>query len=254
MSLGWLTARPVAHRGLHDRARGIVENTASAAKAAIQRGFGIECDVQRTADGDAVVFHDFALERLTADGQGAMASLTAAQAARLGLRDTADRVMRLDDFLALVGGQVPLIVEVKSAFDGDMRLTDRTAAAVADYAGPLVLKSFDPQVIAHLRGHAALGGRSIPRGIVAEASYDGRDYARLSPERRRALAEFLFFDDARPDFISYRAADLPRAAPHLCRTAMGLPVLGWTIRSPDQSAAAKPWVDQIIFEGFDPAG
>ena len=253
MSLDWLTARPVAHRGLHDRAHGLVENTASAAEAAIARGFTIECDVQRTADDDAVVFHDFMLERLTGDGHGAMAALTAEEAARLTLRDTTDRVMRLDDFLSLVGGQVPLIVEVKSAFDGDMRLTDRTAATVAPYAGPLVLKSFDPDVVTHLRKHPALAGRPVPRGIVAEASYDGPDYKRLSPERRRALAEFLFFDDARPDFISYRAADLPRAAPNLCRTALGLPVLGWTIRSAEQAQAAKPWVDQIIFEGFDPA-
>ena len=220
MSLDWLTKTPVAHRGLHDRARGIVENTASAAKAAIARGFTIECDVQRTADDDPVVFHDFALERLTDDGQGPMAALTTGQAARLHLRDTTDRIMRLEDFLALVSGRVPLIVEIKSAFDGDMRLTDRTPSSVAAYAGPLVLKSFD---------------------------------ARLSPERRRALTEFLFFDEARPDFISYRAADLPRAAPYLGRTALGLPVLGWTIRAPEQAVAAKPWVDQIIFEGFDPS-
>lgn len=254
MSLDWLTAKPIAHRGLHDRANGLVENTASAALAAIARGFAIECDVQRTADDDAVVFHDFALERLTEDGQGPVATLTADQATRLMLRDTTDRLMRLDDFLGVVGGRVPLIVEVKSAFDGDMRLTDRTAAVVAAYTGPLVLQSFDPAVVAHLRDHPALGGRAIPRGIVAEANYDGPDYRRLSPERRQALAAFLFFEEARPDFIAYRAADLPRGAPYLCRMALGLPVLGWTIRSPDQAATAKPWVDQIIFEGFDPAG
>lgn len=254
MSLDWLTARPVAHRGLHDRSRGVIENTASAAQAAIAAGLTIECDVQRTADDDAVIFHDFMLERLTGDGHGPMAALKAEEAGRLTLRDTTDRVMRLGDFLSLVGGQVPLIVEVKSAFDGDMHLADRTAAAVAAYAGPLVLQSFDPAVLTHLRDHPALAARPIPRGIVAEANYDGPDYRRLSPERRRALAEFLFFDAARPDFISYRASDLPRAAPNLCRTALGLPVLGWTIRSAEQAQAAKPWVDQIIFEGFDPAG
>lgn len=253
MDLGWLTATPIAHRGLHERSRGVIENTISAARAAIGKGYTIECDVQRTADGEAVVFHDFTLERLTADGRGRVESLTADQARRLAMRDTADRITRLTDFLTIIDSQVPVIVEVKSAFDGDMRLADRTAAVVASYPGPLVLKSFDPEIVAHLRGHPALAGRAIPRGIVAEADYERPGYAQLSPEQRRSMAAFAFFDRVQPDFISFRAADLPSAAPFLCRTALGLPVVGWTIRSAEEARNARPWLDQIIFEGFDPS-
>ena len=61
----WLTARPVAHRGLHDRARGIIENMPGAALAAIEGNFSIECDIQLTADGEAMVHHDDELGRLT---------------------------------------------------------------------------------------------------------------------------------------------------------------------------------------------
>ena len=253
MVLDWLTATPIAHRGLHDRSRGVIENTASAARAAIDKGYTIECDVQRTADGEAVVFHDFALERLTEDGSGRLASLTADQAGRLAMRDTADGILRLADFLALIDSRVPVIVEVKSAFEEDMRLADRTAAVVATYPGPLVLKSFDPEIVVHLRDHPALAGRTVPRGIVAEASYDRPDYAHLPFERRRAMAAFTYFDQVRPDFISFCAADLPSPAPFLCRSELGLPVVGWTIRSPDQARDARRWVDQIIFEGFDPS-
>ncbi len=63
--LDWLTARPIAHRGYHDRAQRRIENTLPAAEAAIAHNFAIECDLQATADGRVVVFHDDVLDRLT---------------------------------------------------------------------------------------------------------------------------------------------------------------------------------------------
>ena len=90
----WLTARPIAHRGLHARDTGIVENTLSAAQAAIERGFSIECDVQLSADGEAVVFHDSTLERLTAS-RGSIAKKTVADLAALALKGTDDRIATL---------------------------------------------------------------------------------------------------------------------------------------------------------------
>ena len=49
--LDWLIARPIAHRGLHDEARGIIENTPSAIAAAVAADYAIEIDLQVTADG-----------------------------------------------------------------------------------------------------------------------------------------------------------------------------------------------------------
>ena len=109
----WLTARPIAHRGLHDRAKGIVENTLSAADAAIAGNFVIECDVQDTADGEAVVFHDHTLERLT-DQHGPVRARTAAELTGLAIAATADRIPTLQTFLERVNGRVPLIITSSS--------------------------------------------------------------------------------------------------------------------------------------------
>src|SRR6201991_1306471 len=109
----WLTARPVAHRGLHDRARGIVENMPGAALAAIEGHFGIECDIQLTADGEAMVHHDDTLGRLT-EGSGALLGLTASDLKAVKFRDTSEQMMSLADLCTLVNGRVPIVIEVKS--------------------------------------------------------------------------------------------------------------------------------------------
>ena len=242
----WLTAQPIAHRGLHDRGRGIVENAAAAMRAAIEHGFAIECDVQRTRDDEAVVFHDFTLDRLTTNtGEVSKRSVAALRA--LPYRTGDDRIMALPDMLALVGGRVPIICEIKSRFDRDLRLADRVAMLMRDYAGPVAIKSFDPGVTAHLRRDAP-----CPLGIVAEADYADPEWAGLSSEAKRGLAQMLHFGDTRPDFLSYHVGDLPHAVPHLCRVGMGLPVMTWTVRRPEQRALARLWADQIVFEGFLP--
>jgi glycerophosphoryl diester phosphodiesterase len=146
----WLTARPVAHRGLHDIARGIVENMPGAAQAAVAGNFAIECDIQLTADGEAMVHHDDALGRLT-EGSGALLNLTAAELKAVKFRDTSERMMSLGDLCALVAGRVPLVIEVKSHFDGDRKLVARMAEILGSYHGPAAGMSFDPdQVIARV--------------------------------------------------------------------------------------------------------
>jgi glycerophosphoryl diester phosphodiesterase len=244
----WLTARPIAHRGLHDRAGGVPENTVAAARAAIARGFAIECDVQASADGEAMVFHDHALGRLTEAAQ-AVSALSAAELGRLAVAGSRERIPTLPAFLAAIAGRVPLVVEIKSCFDGDRALAERVAAVVSDYAGPLAVKSFDPGVVAHLRGRVPEG---VPRGIVAESTQDDPAYDALPPSERRALAELLHFAESRPDFLSWRVDDLPNAATHLARLLGGLPVMAWTVRTADQRARAAAHADQMVFEGFVP--
>src|SRR6266478_8546602 len=149
-ALAWLTARPIAHRGLHDPAQGIIENTSSAAAAAIAGRYGIEADLQISADGEAMVHHDDTLGRLT-DGAGALRDLSAAALRRVPFRATADRMMALGDLLDLVAGRVTLVIELKTRFDGDLRLATRTAAVLAPYRGPVAVMSFDPALIIEMR-------------------------------------------------------------------------------------------------------
>ena len=130
--LGWLVARPIAHRGLHDLAGGVIENSPSAAEAAIAGGFGIECDVQLTADGQAVVFHDFVLDRLTGE-TGAVVARKAAELTGITLKGSGDHLPTLPAFLDLIGGRVPLVIEIKSRFDGNLALTKRTVEVLAGY-------------------------------------------------------------------------------------------------------------------------
>lgn len=243
----WLVARPIAHRGLHHRASGLIENTIGAARAAIAQGFAIECDVQLTRDLEAVVFHDFALDRLTT-AKGRVVDKTSAEIGALDLRDTADRVPTLAAFLDAIGGRVPLILEIKSAFDGDLRLTRRTAEVVRAYPGPVALKSFDPDIVVALRELTP----DHPRGIVGENRYEYAEWQVLPAARRHAMANLLHYPDSRPDFISWQVMDLQSAAPFLCRNAIGLPLMSWTVRTPDQRVLAAKGADQIVFEGFVP--
>jgi glycerophosphoryl diester phosphodiesterase len=245
--LDWLTARPVAHRGLHDAAVGVIENTASAFEAAIAGNFAIECDIQLSADGEAMVHHDRSLGRLT-EGDGPLQTKTAAELKAVPFRATVDRMLTLGELCDLTYGRVPLVIEIKSQFDGERRLVERAVAIVHAYQGPAALMSFDPDLVAAVR-EAAPG---LPRGIIAMRHYRHAEWARLSAAQRRSMAHLLHAPRTRPDFVAYHVKDLPAAAPLLARYLFGLPLLTWTVRTPDDRANAARWATQMIFEGFRP--
>ena len=243
----WLTARPVAHRGLHDRARGIVENMPAAAQAAVDGNFAIECDIQLTADGEAMVHHDDALGRLT-EGSGPLLGKTAAELKAVSFKDTPERMMSLGDLCALVGGRVPLVIELKSHFDGDRRLVRRMAEVLASYSGPAAGMSFDPEQVLALR---ELMPR-LPRGITAERTYEETDWPDASPAQRRGMLRLGHAFRTRPHFVAYWVDDLPAPAPWIARHIFGLPLLTWTVRTSEQRERATRYADQMIFEGFRP--
>jgi glycerophosphoryl diester phosphodiesterase len=243
----WLTARPIAHRGLHDRARGIVENMPAAAQAAIAGNFAIECDVQLTSDGEAMVHHDDELGRLT-KGSGALLEKTAAELKATAFRDTPERMMTLGDLCSLVAGRVPLVIEVKSHFDGDRRLVSRMAEVLASYPGPAVGMSFDPDHVVGLRELIP----TRPRGIVAERHYTAGDWPEASPAQRRGMTHMRHFFRTQPDFVAYWVDELPAVAPWIARNIFGSPLLTWTVRTSDQRQRATRHADQMIFEGFRP--
>jgi glycerophosphoryl diester phosphodiesterase len=244
----WLTQRPIAHRGLHAAERGLIENSLSAAQAAIAAGYAIECDVQLSEDGEAMVFHDFELGRLTA-APGRLDALPAAALGRLSLKGSGDQIPTLEALVSLIDGRAPLVCEIKSRFDGDRRLAQRAFDIAAAARGPIALKSFDPEVIAFLRQEVeARGVDHVPLGVVAMDDFHDAA-ARIDEETRRSLRAFLHWRRSRPDFLSFCVDDLPHPVPGLLRAICRTPVMVWTVRRRDQAAAARQWADQIIFEG-----
>ncbi|MDE2472083.1 MAG: glycerophosphodiester phosphodiesterase [Bradyrhizobium sp.] len=243
----WLTARPVAHRGLHDQARGIIENMPGAITAAIGRNFAIEVDIQLSADGEAMVHHDDTLGRLT-DGVGPLRSLTATELKQVAFKDTAERMMTLGDLCALTAGRVPLVIEVKSHFDGDRKLIKRMAAVLAAYRGPLAAMSFDPDQVIGLRELTP----ELARGIVAERHYTKEEWPAASPAQRRDMTHLRHFFRTRPHFVAYSVNELPALAPWIVHHIFRLPLLAWTVRTSEQRDRAARYADQMIFEGFVP--
>lgn len=246
-ALDWLTARPIAHRGLHDEAHGVIENTPSAVRAAIAGNYGIEVDLQITADGEAMVQHDDVLGRLT-DGEGRLDAMTAAELKRVAFRGSADRMMTLGELCDLVAGRITMLLELKSRFDGDGRLPARVASVLGGYHGPVGPMSFDPMQLAALRRDAP----QLVSGVIA-AKYRPHPYWDLmQPWTRKTMAYLLPAISARPQFVAYSVSDLPALAPLAARHILGLPLLTWAVRTPAEREAAARWADQMIFEGFRP--
>jgi glycerophosphoryl diester phosphodiesterase len=197
-----------------------------------------------------VVFHDYDLDRLTG-ASGRIDARTAADLKVVTLTGSRakDGVFTLSSMLDLVAGKVPIVIEIKSRSDGDLRLTRRMSEVLKQYADhPVTVESFDPRIVAALRMMAP----DIPRGYVGMAVYEYPDYETIPADEKRAMAHLLHFNEMQPDFISWNVKDLPHAAPFLCRSALGIPVSAWTVRTADDVAKASSFADQIVFEGFVP--
>jgi glycerophosphoryl diester phosphodiesterase len=236
--VAWVGEHDYAHRGLHGAGAhdGVPENSLSAFKGAIERGLGIECDVQRSGDGQAMVFHDWQLDRLTGE-TGDVARLSAEQLGRVALTGSSEAIPSLRQVLATVAGQVPILIEIKS------RREDRIAAlclavrrVLEGYTGPHAVMSFDPRVSRWYYKHSP----HTVRGLVVS---EGEDRALPGMVRRR-----LALWHARPDFLAYDVRDLPSRFAAAQR-ARGLPVAAWTIRSAEHRERAALHADADIAEG-----
>lgn len=239
--------RPIAHRGLHDRNAGVIENTGPAFLAAIAGGYGIECDLQPASDGTPMVFHDGALKRLI-DADGLISDRTPADLAKLRYRGQDTPILSYTELLAMVAGRVPLLVEIKSEWDAPRPgFLEAIAAITAAYKGPLALMSFDPLVMARCRDLAP----SVPRGIIA-CDYTVINWwpNKIDASRAISLTYLLESRPAEPDFFAYHVRALPTPVTRFTRDGMGLPLFTWTVRSERERAIAAQWADAPIFEGY----
>ncbi|MBS7541443.1 glycerophosphodiester phosphodiesterase family protein [Ancylobacter lacus] len=246
-SLDWLLARPIAHRALHDAAAGRIENMPASVDAAVARDYAIEVDVQLTADGEVVVFHDDTLERLTL-GTGWVKDHTLHQLRQVAFRQTPERVMTLTDLLERVAGRVPLLIELKSRFDGATQVAANTCTRLAGYRGPVALMSFDPDLVAAVRHMAP----HLPRGFTMEQHYEDPEWDFLDHETKFAWAHLRHAPHTRPHFLAHYVREIDSPVVAMARAVSGTPVLAWTVRTADDRQSARRHADQIIFEGFIP--
>ena len=234
---------PVAHRGLWEPG-GAPENSLAAFHAAAAAGYGIELDVQLSADGEAVVFHDDTLARMTGE-EGRPRDRTAADLGELRLAATAERIPTLLETLALVGRRALVLIELKTPPGAVGRLEQRVHEIIIDHAGPLAIIGFNPY------SHAWFADRfpGVLRGLDSYSYFDaGSD---MSPAQRKAYAALEHVEIARPHFLAL-GLDVLQGAAAAERRAAGTPVIAWTARTPAQWEAVRGACDNVIFEGFRP--
>lgn len=238
-------ARPIAHRALHGPGR--AENSLAAVRAAVESGYGIEIDLQPSADGVPMAFHDEDLTRLTGQ-EGPIAGRTAAELGRLDLLGGGGRIPAFAQVLEAVAGRVPLLVEVKDQ-DGALgprvgALEEAAARALHGYEGPVALMSFNPHAVLALRDLAP----GVPRGLVT-CAFDPADWPGVPEATCERLRGIPDYEAAGAAFVSHQWHDLGRARVAALK-AEGARVLCWTVRSPEAERAARAVADNVTFEGF----
>jgi glycerophosphoryl diester phosphodiesterase len=232
---------PVAHRGLWNK-DGAPENSLAAFQAACQAGYGVELDVHLSSDGEAMVFHDHSLKRMTGE-EGRLCDRTAADLQDLKLKGTDERIPTLVETLALIGHRAMVHVELKTGFGEVGPLEQRVHEILMDHAGPTCVIGFNPY------SHAWFADRfpGVLRGLDSYAWTDANPH--LSDEQRRSFANLEQVAIARPHFLamSLDTVASPAVAKH---RAEGMPVVAWTVRNPAQWTPIKDHCDNLIFEGF----
>jgi glycerophosphoryl diester phosphodiesterase len=237
--------RPVTHRGLHDST--VAENSLAAILAAVDAGYGIEVDIQPSKDGVPMVFHDYDLARLTGVS-GPIAQTSAAGLGGIALSGGGGTIPTLAAVLKAVAGRVPLLIEIKDqdgALGTNVGPLEKAVAEVLDgYEGDVALMSFNPNSVAACKDYAP----DIPRGITT-CSYPAEDWPMVPKDVRNAQARIPDFDRVGACFISHQQDDL--ASPHVIKwQERGVPILCWTVRSPEIEARARKIADNITFEGY----
>ena len=237
-----------AHRGLHDNAGDAPENSMRAFERAVRAGFGIELDVQLTADGVPVIFHDHDLKRMCGRPEK-VRSLTFAQLRELRLLQTDQQIPSLQEFLEMVGGRVTLLVELKEERQ-DVSVCRKVMPLLENYQGCYCIESFNPAVLLWLRIHKP----HIMRGQLSDGFLHIPEYRRLHIAWYLALVQNLLLNFVtRPDFIAYNVKFASNPSLRLCQSLFHAYTATWTVKSEEQLSEAKKHFDAYIFDSFVPA-
>lgn len=241
---------PITHRGYHNAANGIIENSASAFEAAIAKGYAIECDLQLTADAHAVVFHDYQRDRLTGH-KGLVRNTTLNEMQSIPLTGSANKdcPQSLNALLEQVDKRTQLVIELKAqgTKDENRKLATATAKALEGYKGDTVIESFSPDLLSFTReaGYKGEIGCLVMNGFA----HTDEDF-KLSRFQVFALTHMIHWPKTRFTFISCLHTNLDLPMVRFWR-ALGMPVSAWTIRSQADADTALRHADQIVFEGYE---
>ena len=232
---------PVAHRGLWTRG-GAPENSLAAFQAACEAGYGVELDVHLSSDGEAMVFHDDDLKRMTGV-EGKLRDRTAADLAELSLKGTDEKIPTLRETLALIGRRAMVHIELKTPYGEVGPLEQRVHELLIDHAGPTCVIGFNPY------SHAWFADR-FPGVLRGLDSYDYKQAPGMNEAQRESFARLEHVSIARPHFLALHIGMLPDERAAKFREE-GMPVVAWTVREPEQWHAVKDYCDNLIFEGFE---
>ena len=232
---------PVAHRGLWNH-EGAPENSLAAFQLACEAGYGIELDVHLSADGEAVVHHDYSVKRMTGL-EGRIRDYTADDLGKMKLKGTDEGIPTLLETLALIGHRAMVHVELKTPFGQVGPLEQRVHEILIDHNGPVCVIGFNPY------SHAWYAERfpGVLRGLDSWAWSDEQPH--LSKEQRQSFARLEQVAIAKPHFLamSLDTVSDPKVAAY---REKGMPVVAWTVRDPAAWESVKPHCDNLIFEGF----
>lgn len=239
--MGWL----YAHRGLHDNAAKVPENSLIAFRKAVEGGFGIELDVQMSRDGVPVVFHDFTLKRMCGV-EGRVCDYSYDELRGFSLVGSGERIPGLAEVLKLVNGRTPLIVELKTERT-DMSVCRAVDRLCSRYKGLYCIESFNPLAVFWYRRHR----KNIVRGQLTDAFIKEGEYVGTISF---LLQNLMFNWVGKPDFIAYNCKYPRMLSARLCRRLYRSKSAAWTIRSLEQLAEARKDFDIFIFDSFVPKG
>ena len=241
-------AAPIAHRALHDRRAGRIENSPAAIRAALDHGYAIEIDLQLSQDGIPMVFHDDELDRLTTE-TGPVSARLAAELHAIRLKYSTDTIPTLAQVLEMVSGRVPLLVEIKSDWSPPRLKFLQTIAEIAKgYKGPIALMSFNMDVVVAL---GRLAPR-VPRGLVLGRHQVLKSWLARAGRAAEGTALSRILEGAL-DKVSFFAVDvniLKGAAAWRKQAGHDIPLFSWTIRTKRQRTTAARYADAPIFEGY----
>lgn len=232
-----------AHRGLHQKDKTVPENSLMAFGKAIEAGYGIELDINLTADGKVVVFHDDSLLRVCGVDK-LITQCLSAELVDFRLENTEQTIPLLTDVLKLVDGQIPLIVELKNTKNWP-QLCVKAAEQLADYAGPYCIESFHPGIVSWFY-------KNKPTVVRGQLSAGHQSFEGTPRWQSVLIASIMTNVISRPHFIAYKHQDAHHRLRLRLFRQLGGKLVGWTVRDSDDIAGCTKFFDVIIFEFFRP--